>query len=55
MHEAIDLNCLIGFHLIEPLECTNGQGRIGMEKEQPLSPCLFGSGIHLQGPALGSR
>ena len=54
VHEPTGLDTLIGFHLIQSLDRTRRQDRIGMEKEEPLAGRLLSAGIHLRGAALGS-
>lgn len=53
VHESTGLDCTIPFHVVEPLNGTVRQYRIGMEKKQPLPARLLGTGIHLGGAAFG--
>jgi hypothetical protein len=41
VHEPTGLDGPVRFHLIEPLNCTKRQNRVGMKKEQPLARASF--------------
>ena len=55
VHEAAGLDGLVCLHLVQPLDRTGWQDRIGMEKEEPFAHSLPRSGIHLQRTAFRRR
>ena len=55
VHETAGLDGLVRLHLVQPLNRTDRQDRIGMEKEEPFAHSLLCSGIHLRSTAFGRR
>ena len=53
VHVSSGLDGLVWLHLVQPLNRTGRQDRIGMEKEQPVAARFLRSGVHLGGTALG--
>ena len=52
MHEPTGLDGVVHLHLVEPLDRTRWQDRIGMKEKEPLTCGLLGPGVHLGCAAL---
>ncbi len=54
MHEPASLDRPVGLQLIQSPNRTTGQGRIGMEEEQPFAFRKLSARVHLQSTAFRS-